>query len=144
MVLFFKKGLLLFTLVPGIASAAPPVSVTAAWARASLPHQDTSAAYMVLQSATADTLTSVTMDQGMAMLHQSTRKGGMAGMEDVDGLALPAARAVALAPGGTHVMLMDLKQPLRPGDTLRLTLHFAHAAPLTVAAPVRPVGATGP
>ena len=95
-------------------------------------------------SAAPDALTGVASKQGMAMLHQSTNAGGMAGMEDMDSLALPAHQAVALAPGGTHIMLMDLKQALRAGDMLTLTLHFAHAPEQTITVPVRPVGASGP
>ena len=142
LVLFFKKGLLASCLM--LAAAAPPVTVTGAWARASLPLQDTSAAYMTLRSAAPDSLTGVTGPNGMAMLHRSTHEGGMAGMADMDSLALPAGQVVTLAPGGTHIMLMDLKHRLRAGDTLTLTLHFAHAADQSVSVPVRPVGATGP
>ena len=99
---------------------------------------------MVLQSAAPDALTGVQSPQGMAMLHQSTQAGGMAGMQDIDSLALPAGHPVPLAPGGTHIMLMDLPHALHPGDTLRLTLHFAHAPDQTIAVPVRPIGASGP
>jgi copper(I)-binding protein len=133
---------LLLAAAPAIAA---PVTVTDAWARASLPHQNTSAAYMVLSSSKADALTGVTAaEAGMAMLHQSTRSGGMAGMEDMDSLALPAGQAVTLAPGGTHIMLMDLPHPLRAGQTLHLTLHFAHAPDQGVTLPVRPIGSAGP
>ncbi len=141
LVLFFKKGLLASCL---LLMAAAPVSVRDAWARASLPHQSASAAYMILRSAAPDSLTGVSIPQGMAMLHQSTRDGGMAGMADMDSLALPARRDVALAPGGAHIMLMDLPRALRAGETLHLILHFAHAPDRDVAVPVRPVGAVGP
>ncbi len=126
------------------AAVAPPVTVTGAWARASLPRQNASVAYMVLQSAAPDALTGVSSPSGMAMLHQSTHSGGMAGMTDMDSLPLPAGRAVALAPGGAHIMLMDLPHALRAGDTVRLTLHFSHGPDQVVAVPVRPVGASGP
>jgi copper(I)-binding protein len=41
-------------------------------------------------------------------------------------------------------MLMDLKQPLKEGDLLKLTLMFEKAGPIEVEAPVEPVGAMGP
>ena len=126
------------------ASTAQAVTVTGAWARACLPGQNSSAAYMVLRSAASDALTGVALSQGTAMLHQSTHMGDMMGMADVETLPLPAGQAVPLAPGGTHIMLMDLKQKLRPGDTVKLTLHFAHAPDQDVAVKVRPVGASGP
>jgi copper(I)-binding protein len=80
----------------------------------------------------------------MAMLHQSTRTGTMEGMQDVDSVPLPAGSLVTLAPGATHIMLMDLKHPLKPGDTLTLELHFARAGTEAVNVPVRPIGASGP
>jgi copper(I)-binding protein len=127
------------------ALAAAPVSVTGAWTRATLPHQSEGAAYLTLQSQSGDTLTDISSPEaGMVMLHQSTQKGGMAGMEDMDSLALPAGKTVTLAPGGTHLMLMDLKRSLKPGDTLHLSLHFAKGGSQDVAVPVLPVRATGP
>jgi len=133
---------LLLSAGPAVAGAT--VKVTGAWARASLPRQNASAAYMVLQSATPDALTGVSSPLGMAMLHQSTHSGSMEGMADMDSLPLPAGQAVALAPGGTHIMLMDLPHALRAGDTLHLTLHFAHAPDQAVAVPVWPARASGP
>jgi copper(I)-binding protein len=127
------------------AAQAAPVTITAPWARATLPHQTESAAYLTLTSPTADTLTAIdTQDAGMAMLHQTTRTGTTAAMSDLDSLPLPAGKPVALAPNGTHIMLMDLKHPLKPGQTLHLTLTFAHAGQQTVAIPVLPARSTGP
>jgi copper(I)-binding protein len=138
------KYILAFLALTATAHAAP-VEVTAAWARATLPHQNESAAYLTLRSATPDTLTGIdTQQAGMAMLHQTTRSGGMSSMSDLDSLSLPAGQPVTLAPNGTHIMLMDLKAPLKPGQTLHLTLNFAHAGKQNVDVPVRPVGATGP
>ncbi len=49
-------------------------------------------------------------------------EGGVMKMSAVDRLPLPAGKAVELKPGGYHVMLMDLAQPLKEGDTVPLTL----------------------
>jgi len=121
------------------------VTVSGAWARATLPSQNTAVAYMTLTSPTPDALTGAdSAEAGMVMLHQSTHANGMAGMADMDRVPLPAGRAVALAPNGAHMMLMDLTHPLKPGGTLHLTLHFAHAGDQRLDVPVRPIGATGP
>jgi copper(I)-binding protein len=128
-----------------LAHAAPAVAVSDGWARATLPHQDEGVAYLTLRSASGDILTGVDSPAaGMVMLHQTTQKNGVSAMEDIDSLALPAGKAVALAPGGTHLMLMDMKHALKPGDTLRLSLHFSKSGDLDVSVPVLPVGATGP
>lgn len=119
-----------------LTAAAPHVE--GAWVRASLPHQDETAAYCTITTDAADALIGVdTPAAGAAMLHASVTHGSMSGMADVDRVALPAGVPVSLAPRGTHVMLMDMRTPLREGMTVTLTLRFAHAAPLTIAAPVR-------
>ncbi len=141
---FFQKRSLLFLFVCSGAHA-QDIGISCAWARATLPHQNISAAYLTLNSAAGDTLTSVdAAEAGMVMLHQSKEKNGMSAMSDLDSLALPAGTKVVLAPGGTHLMLMDMKAPLRAGDTLHLSLHFTKAPVLAVNVPVLAVRAAGP
>jgi copper(I)-binding protein len=122
------------------AAQAAPVSVTGAWSRATLPHQNEGVAYMRLTSPDGDVLTGAdSAEAGMAMLHQAVRNApGSMVMQDVDNIALPAGQSVMLAPGGTHIMLMDLKHALKPGDTLHLTLHFARSGDQAIDVPVRP------
>ena len=128
-----------------VQAQAPAVAVTGAWVRATAPHQDEAAAYMTLTSRAADTLLEVTSQQaGMAMLHTTAHDGGVMRMRDADSLDLPAGQAVTLSPGGTHVMLGGLSGPLKPGQTVTLSLRFSHAPPLTVEAQVLPIGARGP
>ena len=148
LVLFLKKEVL-SVLVLGLCLASPalaaPVVVTSAWARATLPHQDEGAAYLTLQSKSGDTLSDVSSPEaGMVMLHETAQKGGMSNMVDVDHLYLPAGQSVALAPGGTHLMLMDLKHPLQAGDTLHFALHFEKAGTQNVTVKVLGVHAIGP
>ena len=54
-----------------------------------------------------------------------------------DGLTLPAGQAVALTPGGFHIMLLDLKQPLVAGQTVPVQLRFRTAPPLDLQLKVR-------
>ena len=137
---------LLAALPPVAALAQPaPVQVTGAWARATAPHQDEAAAYMTLTSRDADRLTAIATPQaGMAMLHTTAHDAGVMRMREADGLDLPAGQAVALSPGGTHVMLGGLQGPLKAGQTVVLSLSFAHAPPQEVRVPVLPIGARGP
>jgi len=142
---FFQKRSLFCFLFFAPAAHAQNIAVSCAWARASLPHQDTSAAYLTLTSPAGDTLTRVdAMEVGMVMLHQSTATNGMSDMTDLDSVALPAGKKVVLAPGGTHLMLMDMKAPLAAGSTLHLSLHFAKAPVLAVSVPVLALRAPGP
>ncbi len=124
---------------------AQAVQVRGAWARATAPGQDTGVVYLSMTSPVADRLVAVSSpDAGMAMLHATTESGGMSGMTDVDGVAVPAGGTVKLVPHGMHVMLMDLKHGLVAGTEIGLDLKFAKAGVLHVHVPVQPIGAAGP
>lgn len=82
-------------------------------------------------------------DYGMAMLHRSMQKDGKDTMTMVGALSIPAYGEVKLAPGGYHLMLMDAKHPIKPGDTVHVTLHFADGESVQAAWPVRPANASG-
>jgi periplasmic copper chaperone A len=77
-------------------------------------------------------------DYGMAMLHRSMQKNGSDSMEMVDAIVIPAHGSVALAPGGYHLMLTGAKHPIKPGDSVRVSLHFDDGETLQVTWPVRP------
>ena len=62
--------------------------------------------------------------------------GLVRGASKGEGLPLPAGQAVALAPGGNHLMLLGVQEPLVAGDTVALTLTFATSAPVEVTATV--------
>lgn len=69
----------------------------------------------------------------------------MARMRQVtDGLAVPANGSVVLAPGGLHLMLVQLKQPLRAGESVPLTLVFEGAGTVITSLTVLPMGASPP
>ena len=113
--------------------AAPAISVSDAWVRANVPGQSSGAIYATIANdGGADKLVGVSADAGMAMLHGNDSSGGIARMRMLDAMAIPAGGRVALAPGGTHIMLSNLKAPLEAGGKLNVTLRFAAAAPLTV------------
>jgi copper(I)-binding protein len=94
--------------------------------------------YLTLTTATADRLVSVSSDKAnMVQIHESRIESGMMMMNELrDGLPLPAGETVALAPGGNHLMLMGVAEPLVAGDTVALTLTFESSPPLEVTATV--------
>jgi hypothetical protein len=120
-----------------------PVQVTDAWARASAGAATTGATYVSLTAgAQADQLTAVSTPVAQtAEVHESTSEGGIMRMRPVAGLDIPAGKTVKLSPGGYHIMMFGLHQPLKAGQSFPLTLTFAHAAPVTVTVNVRPIGA---
>ena len=110
---------------PVIACNAAWAEVTAsnAWARATAPGQKTGAAYVTLKSTDDAKVLGVTSSAaGRAELHTSMIMSGVASMHPVEGLKLPAGKAVELKPGADHIMLMELKHPLRHGDKLPLAI----------------------
>lgn len=75
------------------------------------------------------------------MLHHSSTSGGVSRMTMVDTLAIPAHAKVALAPAGYHLMLMQAKTPVKPGDTVEVTLTFADGSTLETHFTARPANA---
>jgi copper(I)-binding protein len=126
------------------AGAASGISVEKIWARPSAGAATASAAYFTITDAgTPDRLVGFsTPTAEKAELHESIDDHGIMKMRGVEGVALEPGKPVSLAPGGYHVMLMGLKQPLKAGDSFPLTLRFEHAAPLTVTVRVQ-TSATG-
>lgn len=97
--------------------------VTGAWVPPTVPGQAVGALYMRLRSAQDAVLVKVETDASSAAeMHQMTSVNDVMRMRQLDRVALPAGRLVELAPGGRHVMLVDLRQPLRIGDRVRITL----------------------
>lgn len=116
--------------------APPAITVTDAWARATAPGQSSGAIYATIANAGGpDRLVGVASDAGLAMIHANDVKDGVSRMRMLSDLPIPANGSVALAPGGTHVMLSGLAAPLAAGSKLNLRLRFAQAGeqPVTVA-----------
>ena len=141
-----KIAAILFMLVGAGPALAQSVKVSEPWVRATPPGAKVGAAYMVLQAApgAGDTLISASSPvAGVTEIHNHIMDGGIARMRRVDGITVPAGGSVALAPGGYHVMLMDLKAPLMADATIKLKLVFQKAGEVEVDAKVRPIGAHG-
>jgi copper(I)-binding protein len=103
---------------------------------------DVSAAYMLIANtgSEAEVLVSASSDvSDMTQVHQTTVENGMARMGEIEGLEIPAGGNVELMPGGYHVMFMELKRPLLPGEYITITLTFASGLELTMTVPVKEV-----
>jgi copper(I)-binding protein len=136
----FFAALLLASCKP--ASAPPAISVDGAWARATVPGQMGSAAYLTIHNAGGeDKLLAVTSSGADASLHSTSMDNGVMRMRSLQALDIPAKGTVELKPGGTHVMLMALKQPLQAGATLELDLRFEKSGERKVSAEIRPASA---
>ncbi|PQO97318.1 hypothetical protein C5614_14290 [Massilia phosphatilytica] len=120
------------------------VTVGDPWIRATVPAQKTAGAFMQLRSPKATRLVEVQSPvAGRAEVHQMAMEGQTMRMQKVDGIDLPAGQSVNLSSGGYHVMLFDLKQQLKEGEQVPLTLTFVGADKkrenVTVQVPVKPL-----
>jgi copper(I)-binding protein len=104
------------------------------------------AAYLTLESDTGDRLIGIeTPAANRVMLHGTeTDASGVSRMVHIAELDLPPGETVTLAPGGMHLMLMNLATKLKEGSTFPLILRFEADGDRTVEVPVLGVGATGP
>jgi copper(I)-binding protein len=130
------------------ASAFAQTTVKGAWVRGTVAQQKASGAFMHITSGAGGTLVSVSSPvAGVAEIHEMAMDGNVMKMRAVPGLDLPAGKTVELKPGGYHVMLLDLKQQLRPGETVALTLTVegkdGKREAVDVKAPVEPLTAPG-
>jgi hypothetical protein len=122
------------------------VTVSGAWVRGAVQGQTATGAYMQLRSADGATLLGADSPAaGIVEIHEMRMEGNTMRMRGVEQLELPAGRAVELKPGGYHVMLMDLKAPLKKGDTVPIKLKVrsksGQAQDVEVKAEVRDVAA---
>ena len=114
------------------------VTVSAAWARATPPGMAVAAVYLTLSGGPrADRLVgAATPRAAMAQIHVVSEAAGMARMRPTEGVDVPAHKSVALAPQGTHIMLMDLPRPLVAGERFPLALQFQQAGRIDVSVEV--------
>ncbi len=123
-------AVILVAVIPALGLAGGPadVVVSHAWVRANAPGQPVAAAYMDVTSARGGTLAHVAADvAGAVQMHSMRMDGEVMRMRELPQLALPKGQTVHLAPSGTHLMLLRLKRPLRPGDMVRFDLTVVDA-----------------
>lgn len=128
------------------APASVPAQVQHAWIRW-LPAGLPAAGYAVIRNLGDGTLRLTgagSPDYGMVMLHHSRLARGDSTMERVDHLDIPAHGSVKLAPGGYHLMLVDLKHPFKQGEKVPVTLQFEKAGKVDVTLDVQGIGARAP
>ncbi len=110
------------------------LQITHPWAKPSLKGVPNSAAYMTItnKGETDDRLVDVSSNVSEAVeLHTMTMQDGIMRMRRLEGgVPLPAGETVVLEPGGKHIMLIGLKDRLKAGSRIPMTLTFKHAGAL--------------
>lgn len=129
------------------AAAHAQVTLTDPWVRATVPQQKATGAFMRLTAAQDMRLVAASSPvAGITEVHEMKMVDNVMKMRAVPALDLPAGQAVELKPGGYHIMLLDLKQPVAQGASVPLTLVFegkdGQRQTQELQAPVRALGAT--
>ncbi|MDP2081051.1 MAG: copper chaperone PCu(A)C [Pseudotabrizicola sp.] len=143
------------TLVLSLLAAAPPVLadgddvvIEDAWSRASIGTSRPGVAYMTLRNTGAEPVMVTGMRTDLAMMpmiHATTTDAqGVTRMSHMEEVEIAAGEAVALAPGGLHVMLMDLQRPMVEGESYTLSVIFADGTEASIQVPILGMASRGP
>jgi periplasmic copper chaperone A len=115
------------------ATAVAQVKIDQAWARPTVPGQSGGGGFMTLQSPVADKLLSGSTPVAERFeLHTMAMEGDVMKMREVKAIDLPAGQKVELKPGGLHVMFIGIKEPLKLGSKVPVTLKFEKAGEVKV------------
>ncbi len=123
-----------------LAAGPAPVQLTGAWVRALPPGQPNTAAY-VLVTNTGDAAVEIVGGSasiaGTVEMHTTVEVEGYQRMQRLTDVQIAPGQAMAFAPGGAHLMLLELKQVPAPGDTVQLCLQLADGQQVCTTADVR-------
>ncbi len=122
--------------------------ITQAWSRATPGGAKVGGGYLTIENrgSAPDRLIGGSADVAdKVQVHEMTMNNGVMTMRPLDkGLVIEPGKTVKLAPGGYHLMLLDLKSPLKQGDKLPITLEFEKAGKVSLSLDVQSIGAQGP
>lgn len=123
-----------------LAAAQEGITVEQAWSRASMGESRPGGAYMVVRNIGNDTRTLTGIKTNVAMMPQihrtTTDANGVSQMAPVGDIEITTGAEISLAPGGLHIMLMKLTQPLVEGESYSLTLVFKNGQNVEVSVPI--------
>jgi copper(I)-binding protein len=118
-----RKTVLALALMFFGAAAQADVTVKESWVRGTTPAQKVTSAFMEITSSEAAALLSASSPvAGVVEIHTMKMEDGVMKMRAIPKLDLPAGKSVKLTPSGNHIMLMDLKQQMKKGDVVPITL----------------------
>ncbi|MFA8384178.1 MAG: copper chaperone PCu(A)C [Pelagibaca sp.] len=141
-------ALALLATSPPVLAGGEDVVIEDAWSRASIGTSRPGVAYMTLQNTGAEPVVVTGLRTNLAMMpmiHATTTDAqGVTRMSHMEEVEIAAGEAVALEPGGLHVMLMDLQRPMVEGESYALSVIFADGTEATVEVPILGIAARGP
>jgi len=131
-------------LAPSVHAQVASVTVSDPWVRATVAQQKATGAFMNLSAnASARLISAKSPVASVVEIHEMVMDNGIMRMRAIPGIEIPAGQTLNLKPGGYHVMLIDLKQQIKDGDTVPITLVFEgldrKQQTLEIKAPARPL-----
>jgi copper(I)-binding protein len=145
---FLAAGALALSLATPVLAqtvTAGSIAIEQPWARATPPGAQVGGGYMTITNTGGESDTLVGGSSpvaGEVQVHEMSMQDGVMKMRELpDGLQIKAGETVTLKPGGYHLMLMNLKEPLKQGEQVSATLEFAKAGKVEVMLNVESIGA---
>ncbi len=128
-------------------AALAQTTVTDGWVRGMVAPQRATGAFLKITSSQGGKLVAVSTPVARtAEVHEMVMQGDVMAMRAIEALELPAGKTVELKPGGHHLMLMGIEQPLKAGETVPLTLTIegrdGKRETLQLSVPVKPLAAS--
>ena len=117
------------------------------WSRATPPGAKVGVAYMEIRNSGERPDRLLAISTGLAQrveMHVTEREGEVMKMRQVKSFEIPARESYALRPGGPHLMLVDLAQPLKKGERFTMTLRFERAGEMPIELEVQEAGSKHP
>lgn len=138
----FNYLVILSSLLLSSMAFANTLSIDNGYVRATPPHAQNSAAFMVINNDSDTTINLIAASSEIAArveLHSHIMEDGLMKMRQVEKIEVLAGKQATLQPGGYHVMFMGLKQDLEVGKLVKLTLHFDNDTTLDLELPIKKI-----
>ena len=132
-------AMLVMLLVTGLIAQGTRVAASGSWVKLPSPGESGAMAFVAIENPTMYGIyvTSATADAAGKVELRDSSQSGDARLKPIEFISVPAYDRVDMTPSGVHLVLIDLKRPLKEGDTIVLTLSTDNAGTLEVAAIVR-------
>lgn len=123
--MFMKNTMLAAVCLLGSSLACAEVTIADPWVRATVPAQKATGAFMQMTSTTNVKLVAAQSPvANVVEIHEMKMDNNVMKMRQITGLDLAAGKTVELKPGSYHIMLLELKQQVREGDAVPVSLVF--------------------
>lgn len=141
----FRRFLVAFTFGLSLpVLAADTIQAQSAWTRATPPGAANSASYVQLHNAGDEMRSVIAAHSSVAdeiQLHTVLSENGLMKMRQVPFIEIPAGGMTELKPGGFHIMMLGIKQPLKEGESVQIELEFANGDKLNFESPIQKMAA---